>query len=380
MKAAWWQLPGPSRFVNRVAQDLQDGTNVIICLPLHFPDGLARAVRAQVEVYESWPWYTIALDTITNANPADFLYAMFVQADTPNDLCTAATLVREDIFAGRIIWVNGITTATWTIWHQFIAEYTHACRMRSPTTRTVFVLPLVGDLARTPPLEDIGLAVHTWRAVVSRLDMLLFTAGSLPDQRVNTSLERQMVIACVANIALWDPLIAEELIEQPLMTILQPQRLLAEFARQRCWGELLLTEDAWCQGVVDQIDGVDEMHSAICIDELEQRKIERRIWAAQVGTLFPFVEEQRQNLLTRLRHYLRTPFITPEGATIEDLQDLEINHIYWQLTELRRQGVREASINLDRVINRVNNLRLIRNDLAHLKCITAERFQLLREQ
>ncbi len=375
MRASWWQLPGPSRFIRQVTQDLQDGKNVVLCLPQHFPEGLGRAIRAQLEVYESWPWYTLALDQLGDVSPADFLYSMFVRGGLAQGLCSAATLARERAFAGRVIWLSGITAAIWPIWRQFIAEYSHACKEQPPATRTVFVLPLMGELTHGPPADDICLAVHAWQGIVSRFDMLLFTAGILPDTRLGHAVERQLMIACVANLALWDPEVAEMLIELPLASILSPHTALSEYARARSWERVPPADTSWCRGMRETIDGADELHSALCLHDAAQRRIERRIWSAQVGTLLPLVEEQRQDLLVRLRRHLAVPFVTPEGGTVADLQDLEIGHIYWQLTDLRRQGIRDTTLHLDSMIGRVNALRQIRNDLAHLKCISAERLQ-----
>ena len=377
MNSTWWQLSGPSRFVGRVAQDLQDGKSVVLCLPQHFPEGLSRAIRAQID-YDSWPWTTLPVAGLTDREPADFLYSMFVRADTPQGLCTAATLVQEDAFAGRIIWLNGITAETWPVWSQFIAEYTDACRMRTEVFRTVFVVPLIGELASEPPPDDICLSIHTWRGIVSRLDMLLFTASILPDQRCHNATERQLLVHCIAQLALWDPSIAEILVHEQIATILQPHYVLTECARQRCWNTEIAKQPDWCQGIVDHIDGLEEIHSAMCVKDQLQRKIEHRIWAAQVGVLFPFIEEQRQDLLLRLQHYISVPFKTSQGATIENTQDLEIGHIYFQLAELRRNGIRPSSLDLTKVIGRVNTLRLMRNDLAHLKSISAEQIQQLR--
>lgn len=371
MRTLWWQIPGPAQFVGKIVQDLQDGKNVVIGVPEHFPPNLASAVRAQIEASEAERWYTIHADDDPDVAPLSLLYSLILGREAPG-YCSTATLANEDAFAGWVIWVSGLTTETWPCWRSFIESYTHSCRSCSLAQRTVFSLVLQGTIAEEPPADDVCLVVHQWQDVVTRFDMLLYTASRMPTTQLRSALHHQLTIACIANLAQWDPFVTDALIYEPLKTILAPHSVLVELARQRGWHPTPGAA-AWHTGRIASMYGQVMLHSASAALEGDQeRLIEKRIWSAQVGTLFPFVEEQRQELLSRLRRHLTVPYETLDGGVISDPQNLEIGHIFAQLSELRRKGWRETSLHLESVIKRANTLRQIRNDLAHLKCVSAE--------
>ena len=81
--------------------------------------------------------------------------------------------------------------------------------------------------------------------------------------------------------------------------------------------------------------------------------------------MFPFVEEQRQNVLTRLTGFLQVPFRTRFGEVIDDVRDLEIGHIEAQL--------RRANPHADsELLQLVQRLREARNRLAHRETLPLE--------
>jgi hypothetical protein len=77
-----------------------------------------------------------------------------------------------------------------------------------------------------------------------------------------------------------------------------------------------------------------------------------------VAVLLPFVEERRQELLARLRHHFEVPFRTANGEVIEDVRDLEIGHIEYQLATRGRAVPPEVRL-----------LKRIRNCLAHQETV-----------
>lgn len=372
MTGVWWQLPGPAQFINRIVQNFQEGQNVVICLPEYFPEGLSSAVRTQVETSEAERWYTIHADDAPNVQPAALLHTHILGSEAPG-FCSAATLVREEGFDGWIIWVSGVTEQAWPAWRSFIESYAHSCRSRPLAQRTMIGLVIQGSTVCHPPTDDICLVVHKWHDVVTKFDMLLYTANRLPTSQTRSGLHHQLLINTITNLALWDPLIADVLVYETLKVIMEPRGVLEEIARQRGWTRSSGAPAPWYTGRSGNLHGQVVLHSAAAvIDGDQQRLIEKRIWSAQVGALFPFVEEQRQDLLRRLRRHLYVPFTAPNGGLIEHLEDLEIGHIYWQLKQLRYQGAHETSINLDSLFDQATMLRQIRNDLAHLKCIPAD--------
>lgn len=90
-------------------------------------------------------------------------------------------------------------------------------------------------------------------------------------------------------------------------------------------------------------------------------EIRRRIWRGQVAVLFPFLEQERIDLLKSLKQLLRTPFHTKFGE-VDDIWELELAHILQQV---------KARVNLD-TKQRLQNLVSMRNTLAHLELVTGQ--------
>lgn len=86
-----------------------------------------------------------------------------------------------------------------------------------------------------------------------------------------------------------------------------------------------------------------------------------RIWAAQVGVLFPVVECERQRLLNAHRTFWRLPHHRKDGKRIRNLKDLEIGDM---ATQARSHGL--PGVDHDRL----HWLRQVRNQLAHSDIVT----------
>jgi len=366
MNTLWWQLPGPNRFVSRIIQDLRDGKNVILCLPEYSPSGLASAVRSTLGDSGDWSWNALRACDEDQTDPAHLLFSRFVPDMSPNTIWNAHTLSKEESFAGKIIWLDNLTPSTWSAWKEFITDYEPVCRSRSLLDRTLFCVPLIGELALDPPKEDVCLAHHYWRDAVDRLDMLLFTSSIFQEKRM-PDLQKRVAISIIANIALWDPAVGERLVHEDLEKILSPVPILQEVARERGWYPEDTNSDSWSwhRGMKDRIDGEEKIHSAVLAFNDVDSEIERRIWSAEIGVVLPFIEERRQEILGRLAGLLKVPFKTRFGEVISDLRDLEIGHIESQVIH---NGV-AVNPKIRRLIHR---LREIRNCLSHLEPLSPE--------
>ncbi len=89
----------------------------------------------------------------------------------------------------------------------------------------------------------------------------------------------------------------------------------------------------------------------------ENRELARRMWRAQLATLFPLIEEQRIRLIEEVQQMLTLPMET-EYATLETALDLEIHQIAYQL---RQHCPRPSQY------QRAKKLANMRNALAHLE-------------
>ncbi|MGQ9919132.1 MAG: hypothetical protein ACUVS7_17130 [Bryobacteraceae bacterium] len=317
------------------------------------------------EGYEC-PWHVISFDGEPGSYPAQWLAGRIIPRISANTVVNANFLANHDAFGGRVIWLQNIGMKDWPAWRDFLAEYSHACRARPLMDRTVLCVAVVGRAATHPPAEDICLACHIWRGTVDSLDMVLYCSSLLRDRDLPI-VRKQVLVAVVAGLALWDPAVAEELVSAEIDAIFEPRAILKDIGSRRGWtGEVAPdNEEGWCLGLTNTIDGVEKIHSAALSFRDPSDDIRRRIWSAEVGVLFPYVENRRQDILKRLAGLLRVPFETRFGEIITDWRDLEIGHIESQIA---MHGIPVGG-ETRRLLRR---LREIRNCLAHQEVVPME--------
>src|SRR5579862_1956513 len=325
MRDLWWQLPGPRAYIGKVAEDIRSGKNVIICLPEHAPQGLRAAVRAELQESDGWLWHTLQVEECPDLRPIDLLFSTFCPRYKHEAVRNSEALICVEDFQGKLIWLEGLTKDNWPAWRDFLGEYEHACRSFQPLQRSQFCVPIVGDLTSRLPGEDVCLSHRPWRSCVGRVDILIYAYIQFQDRSLS-ELQKRVATAIVARVSSWDPSVSDRLVHETLDTILDPRPVLKTIAEGRGWTARPFEsqEILWQRGMMDSLSGDEELHSSIIVLEDKDREVDRRIWAAQIEVLFPFVEERRRELLRRFGHLLQVPFTTRNGDRIEDIRDLEI--------------------------------------------------------
>jgi hypothetical protein len=351
----FWQLPGPRRFLEQVEEDLRAGTNVVLLLPKDGVPDLRAALRRHLS--DEWVWHST--DTRQPDSPSAIVFRELVPDYPPRELRNARSLANCEAFTGYLVWLDGLNARNWGQWKSFLSEYEHACRARPQFGRSLFLAPLVGELALDPPETEICLRCREWRDVVGELDMMLFADVLLRRHSVPVR-QRMLLATTIAKVALWDPELATRMAALAPRQILQPQAYLQQIAAERGWTSE--TPRRWELGTENRVDGRDEVHSALLALGDGEGVLSRRLWSAQVSVLLPLVEERRRMLLPRLSRELG--IVSESGCGAEDaLLHLELGEI------AQRLSARCAD---SRLRQRVIRLRNIRNALAHLEVLPPE--------
>jgi hypothetical protein len=266
-----------------------------------------------------------------------------------------------------VIWVDGIPDARWSAWRDFLDEYAELSRSRMEHDRAVFCVPAIGERTALLPKEDVACTVHPWRGVLGRLDILWLIASLLP-AGVAPRLHVELWVSVATELAGTDAALAARLASTDLATVLNPRPLLEAWAHER--GFRADGRPSWVRGEEDLRDGTSFVHSArVLLGHRGGHDIQRRVWRGQVGVLFPFLEEQRALLLSRLSRVVRVPHVTPFG-TINDPRDLELSH----LAHFARKAHVEQKLRDD-----LERLTEMRHRLAHLEAVPYELVASLEE-
>lgn len=345
----WWSLPGPARYIERTLSALREGENVLLLLPQYGP--LHHGLRSEVatRAQEIGTFEVISGGQI--GAPIGMLASRF--GIEPGSRLTARNLIASPTFRGRVLWIDAVSTSTWAQWRDFLEDYRHISLGRPLLERTVFVVPLVGEMTVAVPGEDVGLRHCKWDDAVDQLDMWLFAASLLKSRELPTR-TRDLLVAVIAHIALYDPEVARRLACETPSRVLEPQPVLLALAAERAWRKEMRVE--WNLGTGGNFNGTFREHScrkALC------GGLERRLWRAHVSVLFPEIEEFRQEFVRKYHGQWRIPHSTPFG-TITDEFDLEIGHLKYQVNKFGLGVDWEES-------QRLNAMVKARHALAHLE-------------
>lgn len=356
MEVNWWRLPGPTRYVQTLFQELRSGKNVVMVFPRHVTSGLREALAERVREVDLWRWRTINATEFASdgvANLLESLHERFVPTRNPADLCTPMTLA--ECLVGTIVWVENTTRHTWETWTRFLAQYQHACQACDLPDRSLFCLIVVGN-PTPPPVPDVALSVWRWEDRVGRLDMTLYMDRTLLS-RFPHPLHHKVALAVLTELAGADSHLAERLAAEDFTTIMAPFEFLTDYAASRGWTLASCRNAAWEEGTVEIIDGKRVLHSAAAAVMGDQAEVTRRIWRGQVSVLYPFIEEQRLTIIPKVRSYLRFPIETTFGL-VDEAEDLEVGQL--------RHFLRGKAIP-SRQWKLLNLLTEMRHALAHLE-------------
>lgn len=349
-------MPGPQYFIQNIAQDLREGKNVVICLPRYSPDKLAVRIREAINEGNRWEYLTN--NNYYESSPIDFLYQYFLAGCDAKEVRTIPNFLNHFETMGKIIWIDGISELSWPYWKEFIIKYEPVCRGKSLLERTVFCILLKGELAIHPPREDVCLSVRIYSGISDSLDMLIYASHMASGSVVFSSgIIGKLMPVIISKIALWDPYVAEVLLRQPMEILLSPSKILKDIAIEREWmdNKSNIRKPLWELGMKNVFEEEECFHSCI----LGKLELERRLWSAQLGVIYPYIEEQRQIILKHIKKFISVPYTTRFGDEISDINDLEIGHIEAILSN-------NSSFSDRRMLKRISDLRKARNDLAHL--------------
>lgn len=363
MSKDWWCLPGPYSFVEGVLNSLRTGKSAVVCLPDGSPLEIQQVIEAGLDgTFESRVLALKDGDSASSNRPETLLFERYLPGAALDVPRTAGELAQNSDFQGYLVWLINPCEEAWDCWSNFLYQYSDFSRRRSLVERSLFCVILQGEIALRPPDEDVCLSVHRWDDSVEHLDMLQFVTTLLRDKN-EKGLQRELVGHIVTELALWDPLLAKALVGKSLEELLNPIELLKQYGTEKQnWGRFLpdAEEVCWSIGVQHRMDRKNRLHSAMAAILGHHRELDHRLWKGQIRTLYPFIEEQRYELIEKCRSALKVPYQS-QFALVEDYRDLELAHIEVQLSRAGR-GFRK-------LLPYVRCLKKARNHLSHFEVV-----------
>ena len=344
-----WDLPGVKRFIEAACSPLREGSSVVALFPGEIPAGFEEAL-------------TTSLGNILSvgrlhgsASPFEDLCIRFATGNRSH-IQSLQDLCEDEGFAGRLIWLDGISEENWPAWRTFLSKYAQASRSMPFLGRTLFFAPLAGSPPGEPPSTDVALVNCAWDGVPDELDLMLYAYECLRRKSMNPVL-RDLLATIVARVTSWDFDSAKCLLRERNRSILAPTEVLRSVARDKGWTRE--TPIGWEFGTASRTEIVHPARAAV---ENPSREIERRVWSAQASVLLPRIETWRHETVEQNIYTVRG-LMRRSGKEGIDPYDLEIGEL---ASLFERKGAHRS------VRKRVRKLRNARNALAHLRPLHAD--------
>lgn len=387
-----WELPGPTRFIEKVLSGVSRGNNVTVVIPefLEASDFTAE-IHARLDAVR--PAHIVRLGHPARDRSTGVLDAM------ERDLAIAARdggaplSVRHlltdwliDSQAALVLDLTRIHRDDLDEWARALCRNADFMRPQVANKRVgVVVLCRDRDLEVLPP-TDVNVSYLWWWGVMDRLDMLFASRHD----RVGGP-EGEVRMNMVVEIGAFDPGLVHHLLERwdgdhrrvldPLVeygrSVHDPAIVAAHSANFELQLQRVIPGDpvppsmrsAWNAGLLELWEGAASWHRSFLAALVPERpdamrEIMRLAWRAQVATLLPSIEFSRHaiarsvaSLHTKLHPGSKLAASCTSEADVEALE-------YSDLQEYLRSVGRDPWLSdLERIVSR---LRRFRNRLAHV--------------
>ncbi|MDV6032459.1 MAG: hypothetical protein F9B45_20710 [Phycisphaera sp. RhM] len=355
MNGLIWQLPGVQSFVQRVTENLDSGTNVILHCPPNAPDGLVDAIRILcMRDYPQLQWLSVDTSRWSHSTSVSIAHNLSLV-----DVGVAAGVTSAEELAShgqqRVYAVENLSQQCWPQFTKFLERFRLANHQQDENDRDVFLVN--ASAAFAVPDFDVGLRAIAWRGIVREIDSRLFIE-LIASQSKNAGLESAISISIATELGGSDLDLIERLAAKSLEELLDPKSVLLEFARNSAWCSPECR--TWCDGGLESFRDRPRIHSSVVALTNDESEIRKRIWHGQLTTVFPYLEERRLDMLPRLKPFLRNfDLRDPQGYPVE-LEDLEWGSIAHFI---------QKSAAPTQIADEVRLLRDLRHELAHLRPI-----------
>lgn len=346
MNHVWWdKITNAHRFIDAIVNTALVGSSVILTLPQQIPwfDTLYTYIKEELENQDSVKSF-IDLSS-PKQDVGKFLLNQFCTEEQriqyrPSQSCAVFLgQCRSTVLNDHYVWVEDIPRDLWKDWIDFLTEY-HAnmCSNRSPA---VFFLVCTEDGVQISPRRNVS--CFNYRQQIHEYDyfsfcMLAASSSALGASNNKTALRSYLAeltyALCGNDIELCAACIATgrrflEKPEETLHLIMRTQR---------------------------RSDGF----SFFCNTSPEA--VSRKIWEAQIKTVFPCIEHFRQQFIDNYTKEIQS-LLPMKGSDLEEIHeplDVELGLLFYMVRGCLLQVSTEEYKQLEM-------FREARNLLAHLK-------------
>ena len=347
----WWQsVTGPRRFISETLRTLQESCIPLLQIPIDLPwrhtlrgvfQDLMREESPDVEF--SFDIIDVA-DQCANQDIGDFLLEHYASQDVARSYrprsgrCVQQYMADNGVLHGKLLWVKGIPPSSVATWCAFCQKF------ESPSLENgCFVIEYRGEYR---PSANSAMRVLRFEDYVSNYDVHLYSAFLLSDQEKPLSRQWQGYAAAVSS-------------------------RLCGLDAELC--EIMLRSDGWVDDdpLVLYRRAFAKKNSELPSDN--DGDLRRKLWTAQLETLFPRIEFMRMEIIQSLHDELASALefmpIKQFEQNVTCPEELELSSIaYLMAKTMPGSWNRLVYVPDEKKRQLIFRLKECRNLLAHGKC------------
>jgi len=353
-----WQLPGPTRFLERCRRRLLRGVSLILPVSRRLPSGFEPALERALRDGDDYRWIGLLASELGATTP--LALAGEIAARFLHDVRYVESFDRLIERLERSLLFVDATEASESeteTWLEFVERFRSANHALPEQARSLMVLLIKDDDRELRP--EVGLERLLWRGAVTRLDGLVL-ADSLRGSHDESTCRRRTAGSIAAALAGADLDLLAEIADEPLRRLIEPKERLVAYAERRCIDPTEPPNRA--AGTLESFDDETRCHSAWLAMAGRDYELRHRIWQGELPILLPRIESRRLELVDEVRSYLSWPVEAPSGK-IDDPFDLEVGAMDHYLRRSRAPQSLKSEI---------ARMRQIRNLLAHSETVPEE--------
>jgi hypothetical protein len=370
----WWNsVTGPRTAVTKVVDLLLEKNMVALIVPADLPwrHNMRNAVEVAVKQKSAVSNMIFRQVDATDDCPHDMDPGRYLlQCFAPTEVCISYRekagislqkyMVQHAVLKNTIVWIKGLEAAQAGNWIKFCKEYA------PPGIEDgLIILEIHGD----NPIPDMR-KIKTVQLTdfVCNYDLQLFNSFVLDENSSYTETWKQYVSTIAARLCGIDAEVSEKLVniinfqsEEPLDGI----RQIADMPEYEKRGQ------EWDQ------------HVLACFRARDFAEIDKRIWSAQVQTLFPLIEFERMDIVRNWADEIQKALdfytILQYNIRLTNPLDIELGTFVYHLSHKSDSQNYYIYIPDEAARNRIHFLHKCRNVLAHAKCLSHKQVYALIE-
>jgi len=367
-----WNLPGPRRFADEIAEALESGQTALVLLPDRVADGLRGAVK-QALAADDWRFLDVRVRDLASIDPLDALTQTWALPLDPRNPLNIESLLGQPELSRSILFLDlrSVGGELLQAWAAFLRQHAAASRERRLAERLVICALVDATGSDVLPEEDAFISWHWWWGRLNRLDTEVFLVMLELDRPLDP-----VFAASITEVSAFDLQLAEILADEWDGTSRLLQSLLTDYARHELHVEGAgryagpasdgrpprQVLELWAEGGLNRWSELDPCYHAVLDLNTQTRELMSRVWRGQVRTLLPEIELERHRLagwVMRNRRHLSDYWAR------QDIPELEIGPLCKLVGETAALRAQSEQWEL------VRWLRDTRNMLAHWRVADA---------